>query len=358
MNNKSLTAVLSMMIIIIAFILAIFIVKTIDKKKSDPIPETGQITQTVPDSNPPENNTEIELPTGNDQPSDDNDPSEDEQPVQNEEPDEDKQPDDNDTPVSNDDTDDDTQNTPSNEGGSSGVASGSVGMPSSYKEFSLTKDMSAKEAYEFLNSFLESKYSLLTNKQNKVSSDYEPTDLAVPSGCEYKMERTAGNALVEMLADAKSAGYSDLILYSGYRTYASQKNKYETRTQKYLDQGYSQEQAEAKAGEYIAPPGSSEHHTGLAADVCSSKIVSKYGYLSEEFDSTAEFKWLSNHCAEYGFILRYRADAEDITGFLYEPWHYRYIGVDHAVACTELGITYEEYHEMIVKFKNEAKADA
>lgn len=229
---------------------------------------------------------------------------------------------------------------------------------SGYKSFSLTKNMSAVQAYEYLDEFLNSKYSILINKQHKVGSDYEPENLVIPSGCDYQMEQTAANALSDMLSAARADGYSDLILYSGYRTYSSQKNKFETRTQRYLNEGYSQAQAEEKAGEYIAPPGSSEHHTGLAADVCSSKIVSKFGYLDDSFDSTDEYKWLREHCAEYGFIMRYRKDAEDITGFLYEPWHYRYIGVEHAKACTELSITYEEYYEMLIKLRDEAKADA
>lgn len=229
---------------------------------------------------------------------------------------------------------------------------------SGYKSFSLTKNMSAVQAYEYLDEFLNSKYSILINKQHKVGSDYEPENLVIPSGCDYQMEQTAANALSDMLSAARADGYSDLILYSGYRTYSSQKNKFETRTQRYLNEGYSLAQAEEKAGEYIAPPGSSEHHTGLAADVCSSKIVSKFGYLDDSFDSTDEYKWLKEHCAEYGFIMRYRKDAEDITGFLYEPWHYRYIGVEHAKACTELSITYEEYYEMLIKLRDEAKADA
>ncbi|MBQ8605251.1 MAG: M15 family metallopeptidase, partial [Clostridia bacterium] len=240
---------------------------------------------------------------------------------------------------------------------SSGVSSGSVSKPASYKEFSLTKDMTAQEAYDYLNGFLNTKYSILINKQNKVKSDYAPTNLRAVSGSEYKMESTAATALEKMMRAAKEDGYSDLVFYSGYRTYSSQKNKFDTRTQKYLNQGYSQEKAEEKAGEYIAPPGSSEHHTGLAADVCSSKIVNKHGALVDEFDQTAEWRWLSKHCAEYGFILRYRKDSESITGFLYEPWHFRYLGVDHATACTEIGITYEEYYNMIVSFRDAAKAD-
>ena len=231
-------------------------------------------------------------------------------------------------------------------------------VSASYKEFSLTKGMDAKTAYDTLNSFLTSKYSILTNKQNKVSSDYAPTDLVVPSGCQYQLERTAANALVQLLSDARSNGITDLVLYSGYRTYSSQKNKFETRTNKYLNQGYSREQAEAKAGEYIAPPGASEHHTGLAADVCSSTIVNKYGSLVDEFDTTKSYQWMKNNCTKYGFIIRYQKGKESITGYSYEPWHLRYIGKEHATACTALGLTYEEYYSLLVKYRDQAKAEA
>lgn len=225
----------------------------------------------------------------------------------------------------------------------------------SYESLTILDGKTPQEAYEYLDSFLNSRYGILVNKENKVGSDWAPSDLITPSGCEYKMEKQAGEALVQMLSAARADGITDLSLYSGYRTYSSQKNKFDTRTQKYLNQGYSRADAEKKAGEYIAPPGSSEHHTGLAADICSWGIVSKYGYLSDDFDTTKEYRWLSENCMNYGFILRYRKDAEDITGFLYEPWHYRYIGVEHAKMCSSLGITYEEYHALLVKCRDEAK---
>ena len=227
--------------------------------------------------------------------------------------------------------------------------------PKSYTEFSLTKGMSAQEAYTYLDSFLNSKYSILLNKQNKVASSYAPDDLITPQGCSYPMERVAGTALVQLLNAAKQNGIYDLVLYSGYRTVASQKNKFVTRTQKYLNQGYSQADAEAKAGEYIAPPGASEHHTGLAADVCSSSVVNKFGYLDDSFDTTASYQWMKANCAEYGFIIRYTKGDEGITGYSYEPWHLRYIGKEHAKACTELGFTYEEYHAMLIQLRNSAK---
>lgn len=313
MKRKQLTAILCVIILIIAAVTVVSVTDIIGGKNSD---RQNQTEDTGSESNKNTDTVENDKPGKDDSKLDTN---------ENSKPDE--------TDINND-------------------------SGSGYKSFSLTKNMSAVQAYEYLDEFLNSKYSILVNKQHKVGSDYEPENLVVPSGCDYQMEQTAAKALSDMLAAARADGYSDLILYSGYRTYSSQKNKFETRTQRYLNEGYSQAQAEEKAGEYIAPPGSSEHHTGLAADVCSSKIVSKFGYLDDSFDSTEEYKWLREHCAEYGFIMRYRKDAEDITGFLYEPWHYRYIGVEHAKACTELSITYEEYYEMLVKLRDEAKADA
>ena len=331
MKRKQLTAILCVIILIIAAVTVVSATNIIGGKKTDENgkPDTGE----------------------NDTPNESDTPNENDTPNESDTPDESNKPDTNNTPDENDKPDTNENDTSDGSGKPNDGGSGS-------KSFSLTSGMSAAQAYEYLDSFLSSKYSILINKQHKVGSDYAPDNLTVPAGCDYQMEQTAAKALTNMLAAARADGYSDLILYSGYRTYASQKNKFETRTQRYLNEGYSQAQAEEKAGEYIAPPGSSEHHTGLAADVCSSKIVSKFGYLDDSFDSTDEYKWLKEHCAEYGFIMRYRKDAEDITGFLYEPWHYRYIGVDHAKACTELSLTYEEYYEMLEKMRDEAKAEA
>lgn len=358
MKQKQLIIFLSVILIIIAAITFIALKSIIGNKTPDSSdvgtsannsgsedkPADPPLNQDNPDTKPDEN-TDTK-PTGNT----------DTKPADNT----DKKPDGNtdNKPASNSSGNENPDSKPSGGGGEADNKVYNTSMPDSYKDFALTKGMSAKEAYEYLNGFLSSKYSILVNKEHKVGSDYEPSDLTVPGGCEYKMESTAAKALSDMLRAARADGYSDLVLYSGYRTYSSQKNKYETRTNKYLSEGYSQAQAEEKAGEYIAPPGSSEHHTGLAADVCSSRIVSKFGYLDDSFDTTSEYKWLRDHCSEYGFIMRYRKDAQSITGFLYEPWHYRYLGVDHAKACTALGVTYEEYHALLEKLRDEAKTDA
>ena len=363
MNRKQLKLILTLIVLIIAATTTILVINAFKSNGKN----NTQDNQNTENTQQPDSDTQ----TNNDSDTDDKD---DESNVSGSGSQDNQDPDDQnsgDTQTGNSDSDnqssssgnsgsDDTQtgNSGSDDTQTGNSGSANTSVPASYKDFSLTKDMSAQQAYQYLDDFLNSKYSILINKQNKVNSDYAPSDLVTPQGCSYQMESTAAKALTDMLSAARSAGYSDLILYSGYRTYASQKNKFENRTQQYLNQGYSQQQAEEKAGEYLAPPGSSEHHTGLAADVCSSKIVNKFGYLDDSFDTTDEFKWLEQNCAEYGFILRYRKSAEDITGFLYEPWHYRYIGTDHAKACMELGITYEEYHDMLVKFRDEAKTAA
>ena len=114
-------------------------------------------------------------------------------------------------------------------------------------------------------------------------------------------------------------------LLSGYRSYDYQKSLYEN---------YVARDGEEAANRYSAKPGTSEHQTGLAFDV---------GEMSWTYGETAAGQWLVNHCAEYGFILRYLPGKEDITGYMYEPWHIRYVGVEHAAAIMSQGITLEEY---------------
>ena len=93
----------------------------------------------------------------------------------------------------------------------------------------------------------------------------------------------------------------------------------------------------------IAVPGTSEHHTGLALDI----VTPTYQVLDDGYATTDAFKWLYENCADYGFILRYPENTTHITGIIYEPWHYRYVGVEVAKYITENNITFEEYIEEI-----------
>ena len=137
----------------------------------------------------------------------------------------------------------------------------------------------------------------------------------------------------EMYLAAKADGV-DLVPISGYRSVERQKNNFERKIQTYMDQGYDKIEATQKAATIILPPGTSEHNAGLAMDICS---------LYESFENTKEFKWLSENAADYGFILRYPEDKQDITKIIYEPWHWRYVGVDAAKEMKASGQCLEEY---------------
>lgn len=130
----------------------------------------------------------------------------------------------------------------------------------------------------------------------------------------------------------------DIILtpVSGYRSYDRQKKNFEDRIKQNMNDGMDKKEATIEAAKVIMLPGASEHNAGLAVDICS---------LSESFENYDEFKWLQEHAAEYGFILRYPKDEakQKITGVVYEPWHYRFVGKEAAYEITSKGITLEEY---------------
>lgn len=143
--------------------------------------------------------------------------------------------------------------------------------------------------------------------------------------------------IVKSYKAMKKAAENDgvnIYIISGYRTYQRQENNFNTRYNQYKNQGYSDKEAYAKTAAIIAVPGTSEHHLGLSLDLNS---------LYQTFGSTREGKWLAKNAHKYGFILRYEADTTDITGIVYEPWHFRYVSVGHAEKIHDMGITLEEY---------------
>lgn len=182
----------------------------------------------------------------------------------------------------------------------------------------------------------EKDYLILVNKQNKISHKYVPNDLTVPyvrfsapDDMAKNMRLEAANALENMFNAAERDG---LILYgiSGYRSYESQQSVYDNSVAT---------QGQDYTNKYVAIPGTSEHQTGLVMDVASEGYFS----LDSNFEESDEFKWLSQNMSNYGFILRYPKGKEDITGYNYEPWHLRYVGVGPAKEITDSGLTLEEY---------------
>jgi D-alanyl-D-alanine carboxypeptidase len=126
----------------------------------------------------------------------------------------------------------------------------------------------------------------------------------------------------------------DLYTVSGYRSYERQKTNFENKISTYRSNGMSKVEATQKAATIILPPGTSEHNLGFAMDICS---------LEQSFENSKAFKWLNEHAADYGFILRYPKNKQDITKIIYEPWHWRYVGVEHAKAIKAAGVCLEEY---------------
>ena len=182
-------------------------------------------------------------------------------------------------------------------------------------------------------------YLLLVNNNLPLAQDYAPAELAVADADTGKqLEAAAAAAYQEMAADAAEDGVS-LVLCSGYRDYDYQAGLFEKRMQKYLDQGRTAEDAAALARTIVAKPGCSEHQTGLAADI----VTEKYTGLDSGFAKTDAYAWLVQHGAEYGFILRYPEDRQADTGIVYEPWHWRYVGVENARAIAASGLSLEGF---------------
>lgn len=131
----------------------------------------------------------------------------------------------------------------------------------------------------------------------------------------------------------------DLSMVSAFRDIDLQTRNFNNKKNYYMDRGMTEEEAYAKTATIIAVPGTSEHHTGLALDI----LTPSYMELTEGFDRTKAYEWLSSHCTEFGFILRYAKDKRDVTKIIYEPWHYRFVGIENARKITASGLCYEEY---------------
>ena len=171
---------------------------------------------------------------------------------------------------------------------------------------------------------------MLVNKYNYVTNDFVPNDLV--DVLEYskpgiKLNKECKDAFIKMARDAEVNGYT-LRAISTYRTLEYQEKLYNN---------YMKQDGQEKADTYSARPGFSEHHTGLAVDL-DNNILS---YTN--FENTKEFNWMQDNAYKYGFILRYPKD-ESITGYIYEPWHYRYVGLDVATYIHDKNITFEEYY--------------
>lgn len=184
-----------------------------------------------------------------------------------------------------------------------------------------------------LNSIL-----ILANKTHPLPEYYEPSDLVTPnvkvnkSGLSLRKE--ASDAIEEMFNAAKEENIN-LVLGSSYRSYSYQAS---------LFSRYVAKDGEKKAAKYSSRPGQSEHQTGLAADISDE---SGENFLKQSFKDTKEGIWLKNNSYKFGYILRYPEGKEDITGYMFEPWHFRYIGKEEALKVYNSGLCFEEFYKIL-----------
>ena len=196
--------------------------------------------------------------------------------------------------------------------------------------------LSAQQA----QAMLDDPRMVLVNHTNKMPEDYTFTtrECGSATAVNKTLQTEAADAFLAMQAAAAKEGVT-IWMQSGYRSVPYHPKVFERKTQYYRDKGYDEATAKEKAAAIVNPPGYSEHNCGLAADLNSPEHTG----LDEGFEKTAAFRWLCEHAGDYGFILRYPKDAEDKTEIIYEPWHWRYVGVENAARINASGLCFEEY---------------
>lgn len=178
---------------------------------------------------------------------------------------------------------------------------------------------------------------IVVNAGRELPEGYVP-ELKEILGCGKYLDYRVAPHYEEMYYAAKQDGIT-LTPYSAYRSYERQKNNYNNLTQSYMrDYNLNEADARKKAATVILPPGTSEHNLGYAMDICGTEST---------FKDTKEYAWLQQHAHEYGFILRYTAEKQPITGIIPEPWHWRYVGVEYAEKIKNSGLCLEEYLDSI-----------
>ena len=185
---------------------------------------------------------------------------------------------------------------------------------------------------------------VLVNHTSKMPDDYtfDTKECGSATAVNKTLQTAACDAFLSMQKAAAADGVT-VWMQSGYRSVKYQTSLYERKTKYYLDKGYDNAAAREKAAAVVNPPGYSEHNCGLAADLNSPEHTG----LDEGFEKTAAFRWLCEHAGDYGFILRYPKDAEDKTEIIYEPGHWRYVGVENAAKINASGLCFEDYIETL-----------
>lgn len=171
---------------------------------------------------------------------------------------------------------------------------------------------------------------MLVNSRYRIPDDYSVELIRLSNG--EQVDSRIYPDLQQMFDDARGEGYS-LFVRAGYRSGEDQEDLMEDKIEAYRQEGYSQREAEHEAEKWVAKPGTSEHELGLAVDI----------NAEGQTDGNRLYQWLAEHSWKYGFILRYPAEKEEITGIDYEPWHFRYVGKQAAKEMYEQDLCLEEY---------------
>lgn len=185
---------------------------------------------------------------------------------------------------------------------------------------------------------------LLINRNNEIPDNYIVEVSIIENN--QKVDVRIAESLNVMLQDAKQQGLNPIIC-SGYRTHEYQKYLFNRKINQYKNLGHSYEKSYDLASKWVAIPGTSEHETGLAVDI----VSRNYQILDEKQEQTDVQKWLVENSYKYGFILRYPSTKENITMINYEPWHYRYVGIESATYMKENNLCLEEYIEYLKQFE-------
>ena len=178
----------------------------------------------------------------------------------------------------------------------------------------------------------------LANYDNILPEDFEIELSNIDENRQF--DSRAIKYLNTMLDDMRKDGITNIWVQSAYRSVKSQRKLYDNSVKKYLDQGKSKKEAEELTLKYINKPGASDHNLGLAVD---------FNNVDQDFEKMKGFEWLTENAEKYGFILRYPIDKENITKINYEPWHWRYVGQEHAQKMNELNMCLEEYVKYLQK---------
>lgn len=221
--------------------------------------------------------------------------------------------------------------------------SSDIGISASVPDDSSTVSYSYAIDIEPYLSSIYSENLLLVNKQHAIGESYAPTSVLPVEYARYEnvdMDAVAEKALCAFLDEAYYYGYTDVTVTSAYRSYSTQRWYFNYYIEEEMKTGKDRSQAEAVVLTYSARPGTSEHQTGLCVDMHNLPAA------NQSFGNTEAGKWLAANAHRFGFILRFPEGKESITGYTYEPWHFRFVGIKHASIIYEQGLCLEEYLEM------------